>query len=470
MARRQTPIDAEQRALHDSWRKIARVVLLVGVTATSVWALCSVLRIAVHASIDGLLAFASDRSRWWAPAALMGALLASGLIRGWLNRREAWRPASSDGMDVALSNYHCTYANGGESPEPRYNRSSFRLSLRKAIATWLTLASGASGGLEGPVVLIGESTGAGFARLLRVKSVHELRTYQLAGISAAVSTLLGAPFSAALFAIEVAYGTRIAYHKLAYALFAAVLPYTLNNHLFGFRPLFTAPPHAPVYAFSEYGLTALAAVTISAPVALLFGLAMKHTRRIVERASPVLRGALGATLTGLIAVSLFWGLSMDFHHVLGMGERTVAELLAPTRNPRLDLWWFLLLIVLARLLATGFTLQSGGSAGMLIPSMVVGGVSGAAMAQLIKTLGLASTLDTRLFVVVGIASSLVAMIGVPLAAIAMVLEVFGSAYGPPSVLACGLTYVLTLRMDVYGEERMRKQMDSVDAAGNPPPA
>ncbi|HSP79992.1 MAG TPA: chloride channel protein, partial [Myxococcaceae bacterium] len=91
-------------------------------------------------------------------------------------------------------------------------------------------------------------------------------------------------------------------------------------------------------------------------------------------------------------------------------------------------------------------------AGMLIPSMVLGGVSGAATARLLASvLGLASV-DVRLFVVVGIASALVAVVGVPLAAIALVLEVFGSEYGPPAVLACGLTYVLTLRLTIYKEQ------------------
>ena len=54
---------------------------------------------------------------------------------------------------------------------------------------------------------------------------------------------------------------------------------------------------------------------------------------------------------------------------------------------------------------------------------------------------------------VGIASALVAVIGVPLAAIALVIEVFGSAYGPPAILACGLTYVLTVRIRVYQTQR-----------------
>ncbi|MFT6821979.1 MAG: CIC family chloride channel protein [Myxococcota bacterium] len=90
---------------------------------------------------------------------------------------------------------------------------------------------------------------------------------------------------------------------------------------------------------------------------------------------------------------------------------------------------------------------------MLVPSMVFGGVSGGLVATLLNMTGVLGQLDTSVFVVAGIASALVAVIGVPLAAIALVLEVFGSPYGPPAILACGVTYVLTLRMTVYRENQ-----------------
>ena len=55
---------------------------------------------------------------------------------------------------------------------------------------------------------------------------------------------------------------------------------------------------------------------------------------------------------------------------------------------------------------------------------------------------------------------LVAMVGVPLAAIALVLEVFGAPYGPPAILACCVTYVLTLRLSVYEGQAMSPDPDA----------
>lgn len=456
-------LDHEQRALHDSWDNIVRVTIIVAMMSCLIWAACSALRFVVHASTDRLFALLHQRgASMWPWALLLGGLVASGLVRGALMRRPGWKEAGGDGLDVALSNYHCTYEHAGDDPQPRFDRPAFGLALRKLTTTALTLSVGGSGGLEAPVVLIGESLGAGCARIFRTRSEHELRTYQLAGIAAAVSTLLGAPFAAALFAIEIAYGDRIIYRKFAYALLAGIIAYTLNHRFIGVEPLFVAPPHTRGYTLREYGMTALVAVAVSAPVALGFGMLMKHTGALVERLGSLFRGAAGGLGTGLVAMGLYFTMAMHPHHVLGMGEHTLAELLRPGASFSIA---FLCLAALGKMIATGLTIRSGGSAGMLIPSMFLGGVSGALTAQLLGKLGFVE-LDVALFVVVGIASALVAVVGVPLAAIALVLEVFGAPYGPPAILACGVTYVFTLRLKVYSNQRLSPNPEADEIGGS----
>jgi len=444
-------LDAESRALLSSWDDIVRVTVHVLIIAAIVWGASALLRAAVHESLHALLHFAAVTAIW-GPLALSGTLLLGGLVRGLLNRRESWRDASGDGMDVALANYHVTYDHEGDDPQPRYSRPAFGLAAMKGIATFLTLGSGGSGGLESPVVLMGEAIGAGWARVMRARSEHELRTYQLAAIAAAVATLLGAPFTAALFAIEVAYGDRIIYRKLAYALLAAIVAYVLNNHMLGAEPLFDIGTHTRSYSLDEYGVVVLVAVFVSAPIALGFGWLTLRLRTVVERFDPLLRGLLGAAATALVVLALWLGADMEPAYVLGMGEDVVANLLTGAGDARLGTLWFLLLAIFGRMLTTGLTLESGGSAGLLVPSMFFGGMSGAAMASLLSLVGMGG-LDPAIFVVAGIASALVAVVGVPMAAIALVLEIFGPEYGPPAVLACGLTYVVTLRFSLYGAQR-----------------
>ena len=124
------------------------------------------------------------------------------------------------------------------------------------------------------------------------------------------------------------------------------------------------------------------------------------------------------------------------------------------------------LALIGKMIATGLTMRGGGSAGLLIPSMFFGGVAGALTALVFSNMTGVS-LDPSLFAVVGISTSLVAVIGVPLASIALVLEVFGPTFGPPTILASGATYLITLHIiyrnfkRVHQVPRMMKLVPSI---------
>lgn len=475
-------LDAEERVLTERWGDVFRVAFLVAALATVVWAVCTVLRYLVHEGTHFL--FEGVQSAGWAGAITLLVLLAgTGLLRAALVRTLGWADAAGDGMSVALANYHITYEHAGDDPQPRYSKPTFSLAARKALMTLLTLLSGASGGLEAPVVLIAEAIGSGWARTMRTVSEHELRTYQLSAIGAAVASLLGAPFAAALFATEIAYADRIVYRKFAYALFAGIIAYILNNHVVGYDPLFVAPDHSRVYTLQEYGFIALVAVIVSAPIALGFGMLVTLGKDVSQRSGAYWVAALGPLAAGLVGLWCWWVLGLPLEHVLGGGEGTIHELLVGASTTHgelaahgvteaathahgsehggdgmqtvasLGIWWILLVALAGRMVTTGLTIQSGGSAGLLIPAMVMGGMGGGVIAELLELTGLFGPIDVSPFVVSGIASALVAVVGVPLAAIALVLEVFGAAYGPPAILAVGLTYVLTVRFTVYRTQR-----------------
>ena len=441
-------LDDRGLALHADWRDIGRHVVVVGAISLLTWGLCSLLRASVHAALHTVL---DSRPIGWVPSGawVLVLLLAGGALRGLLARFESWREVEGDGLAQTLASLDVTAVTPGDDAAPRYALPTFRRVARKFAATFLTLGSGASGGLEAPSVMMAEALGAGVSESLRVRSEHELRTYQLAAISAAVSTLLGAPFTAALFAAEIAYGNRIVYRELAYGLFAGVVAYWFNAWTAGAHvPLFTAPAHSPVYSLLELGGAALVAVAVSVPLALGFAQSMRTLERTLARR--VRRGwyaVVSSLAVGVVALGLQHGAGIPARHVLGMGEETLGGLLRGEAA-----WtgaWPLLLVLAGKVLTTGLTLAGGGSAGLLIPSMYLGGVAGALVATLVNLTGW-THLDPALFSVVGMASSLVAVVGVPLAAMAFVLEVFGKAYGPPAILACGFTYLLTLRLKLHG--------------------
>lgn len=441
-------LDDEGKALHDRWDHVVRIMLLVTLLSTLVWACISALRWAVHAMAHALFHRADHDLE--GGVVLLVALGLGGAIAGVLSRHEAWADASGDGMEITLRNYHVTYEEDGDDPRPRYERPAFLLAFRKALLTLVSLGSGSSGGLEAPSVLVAEGLSSGFARVMRVRSEYELRTYQLAGISAAVATLLGAPLSAAIFATEVVYGDRIIYRKLAYAMWAGVIAYALNNRLRGYVPLFATKAHSPIYSLHEYVAVTVVALTVSVPLAVGFARVVKVLRVVsgkLGRFAPI----VASLLAGLLALGLKAGLGIAPSSVLGMGEGVLAGLLKG--DEAYSSAGIVAAILFAKVLTTGLAVSARHSVGMLIPSMFLGGVSGALVAMLVNRV-LGTSLDPALFVVVGISSSLVAVVGVPLAAIALVLEIFGKAFGPPAILACGITYLITLRLKLYAEQRV----------------
>ena len=100
--------------------------------------------------------------------------------------------------------------------------------------------------------------------------------------------------------------------------------------------------------------------------------------------------------------------------------------------------------------------MAGGSAGLLVPAMVLGGASGAGVFYLIQDLGLGFlvTKDMNLFVISGVAASLVAVAQVPVAAILIVTEMFGSTFAPPAMISVVICHLMVKRLRGYQKENV----------------
>jgi len=440
------PIDS------DLWVDILRKTLLVGLVTFTVWVGCSVMRWLVESGTERLFQSAEE---YGATNPLLGAgiilvvLLVVGVVRALLLLRPAWRDAEGDGIDKALVRIHHTYEGDGEDPSGRYAEPTFLYAVRKMVMTTLTIGSGGSGGLEAPGVYVGESLGAGWSRVFKRPSADELRLYQIAGIAAAIGTLLQAPFTAALFAAELVYAGRIIYRKLAYCLIAGVFAYELNHHLLGLGALFESPEHSMTFVWQEYLLVVIVAVGFSAPAAIALGPVLRGAEHVFSKFPLMVRPAAGALVTGAVAVAMWKFFDVQPKHILGIGEETINDVVNGTGPAVLRIWWILLLAVVAKTLATAATLKSGGSVGMLIPAMYMGALVGGAGYYLLTDIGLYAGPSVTVFAASGMAAALTTVAGVPLASIALVLEVFGSDYGPAAAIACAMCFTASRRFSLY---------------------
>lgn len=493
-------VDAEER----------RLLFQAVVVGVVVWGFVATLKWAVHAGLTmtkALLERAPSVLFVFIPLVLgaVGVAVVAGFRRTAVHYRDehdkvhALDTVEGDGLERAIALYFASEPTldrallGSRGVEARWRLPTFSLALRKMVASFLTLCSGGAGGLEASVTLVGESTAAGlfkprsFSRVLpesvrgalparartglfaqwfqraldwwRASHSEDLQAAQLCGIAAAISTLLGTPFAAAFFAIEVIYRRRPIIDRLIYALVSSLIAFFLNHLVTGahssFAPISTSPP---LYVGRYY--LALSAVAVSMGLLSSGFRALRswaehtfHTRI----ASSLQRLITGALITGLFAVSaawivgwLKWALPQEnpsgaLWLVLGPGENIIQWALHG------QLGVGVALVALAfRFVATVTTITSGGSAGLLFPTLTFGCLVASVWSGLLK-------FDAALLVIPAMTASLASVANVPLAAILLVVEGFGAQWIVPAMYVLVLASVFAHRNSIY-----RAQRDSFD--------
>ncbi len=458
----------ESHLVHDSWLVLCRNILISMLIGAIVWAVVAALSRAVEHSTHYLFAafhaqeksISTIHSRYLhlltkGPWVFVIVLLLGAVVRGWMIHWPRWRSVEGDGASDTIHYFLEGYKidDPQQIVKERYKRPAFLEALRRFIITLITLGSGGSGGLEGPIIPIGESIASGCSRVFKIFRVDDLRAFQLAGIAAAVCAITNTPFAAAIFATEIVYSERIVYRTLLYSIFAVLCAFELNNYFLHSDTLFQMTPHAPSFSLHEYLLVSLVAVICCAPAGLGIQWVLKSLRKLFGHLNITRRAPLGALLIVFIVLGVWVFLGIAPEHVVGMGENTISDLLNNSGSPLLHLWWILLVIIIAKNVATCLTLMTGGSAGLLVPAMVLGGSSGAMTFYLLEHLGFAAHryADANLFIIAGIASALVAVIEVPIASIVMVIEMFGAVYAPPAMIAVAICHKVMKRLKLYLE-------------------
>ena len=120
----------------------------------------------------------------------------------------------------------------------------------------------------------------------------------------------------------------------------------------------------------------------------------------------------------------------------------------------------LLVLALLKIVATSFTISSGGSGGVFGPSMLIGGMLGGAFGQLLKHWMPTAGIESAAFVLVGMGGFFAGVSKTPLTSIVMVSEMTGSySLLVPLMLACALNMAISRRWSIY-EEQVATPIDS----------
>lgn len=333
------------------------------------------------------------------------------------------------------------YVKAVPDPEAPFN---LRAVPAKLLASFATLGLGGAGGLEGPSIYTGSAVGAGlFGPVSRHLRGVDKRAALVAGAAAGVAAIFKAPATGAVFALEVPFQDDLAPRSILPALVGAAAGYTTFVLINGTEPLFPVSGETNV-VLADLGVAAAIALTCGVG-ARAFAAVISNAKRISARVSPVPRVAGGAlVMAGLVLLSSPWfdGQSL----ALGPGYRSVDFALDPERG-----LWIIAALATIRVLATASTVGGGGVAGLFIPLVVQGALTGRLMA------GVVNADNQSLWVVVGVAAFLGAGYRVPLAAVMFVAEATGRpAFVVPGLLAATGAQLLMGLSSVSAYQRRRR--------------
>lgn len=327
----------------------------------------------------------------------------------------------------------------------------------KPLASIATLGSGGSGGREGPTMQLGAALGSTVGRYLDV-SARERRVLMVAGVAAGISAVFRTPLGAALLAIEFLYRDDFEAEALIPAVLASVIAYSVSITVFGqstmfgyLKPYAFEPQHIPLF---------IALALVIAVAASLFVGSIRAAQRVAARLPlPVwARPAIGGLALGVFVVVLLIYLAP----LLGRSERGLGILgggygaaqVAITGADWLPTGWStveaLVVLAVAKIIATSLTIGSGGSAGDFAPSLAIGATLGGAFGVAARILLDDPSIQPGAFALVGMGTFYGGIANTPLAAVIIVCEMAGS-YDllVPLMLAEGVAFIALRRVSLY---------------------
>jgi chloride channel protein, CIC family len=381
-------------------------------------------------------------SRAWAiPLVTTGGAVLSALIVTKLAPE-----AAGHGTDEAIEAVHT---------DPRAIR--FRAVLVKVVASALTIGSGGSAGREGPTAQISAGFSSLLARRLNL-SDEDGRTAVALGIGAGIGAIFAAPLGGAVLAASIPYRDDFDYRSLLPGFVTSGTAYAVLGAFLGFDPLFGYIDAEyrferawPLLWFVVIGLVAAA---VGYVYARTFHTAVRLTHRLPG--GPVLKPAMGGLLVGLLGLVIPQILSSGYGWAQLAADR--ASLMAIPL-------WIVIVLPIAKIVATSLSIGTGGSGGLFGPGIVIGAFAGAAVWRLGELCGLPGVPhEPGIFVVVGMMACFGSVARAPLAIMIMVAEMTGSfSVVPGAILAVGIAALVLSRTNVTIYEAQRLNRETAEA-------
>ncbi|HEX5660084.1 MAG TPA: chloride channel protein [Polyangiales bacterium] len=289
-------------------------------------------------------------------------------------------------------------------------RLPLRATLLKSLASWLAIAAGASLGREGPLIQFGGAAGKWTSDRLGLP-FSDARRLIAAGTAAGFAAAYNTPFAAVLFVLEIVTGV-VVLQAMVPVLVATVIACACTRWLVGEGPVYGLRAFALHSPMELIGYAFLGIV--GAIAAQFFMLSIRAAERMFHRSGlgQPWRAALGGLLTGSVIAFL--------PEVAGNGYEPLNEIL----DGRLAAPAVILLVV-AKALATSASVGSGSPGGVFTPTLMIGGGVGYVMGALLCSLFGPQVGAAGSYALVGMAVTTAASTHAPLMSAVMAFELAG---------------------------------------------
>ncbi|WP_304067114.1 chloride channel protein [Pedobacter glucosidilyticus] len=298
----------------------------------------------------------------------------------------------------------------------------------QVITSAITVGFGGSSGLEGPIAVTGAAIGSNYARTYRL--TYRERILLLAcGAAAGIAAVFNAPITGLMFAIEVIL-VGVVFSDFIPLIISAVSgalisKIILNDEiLFEFRSL-KEFDHSNVFYYILLGV-------FSGLVAVYYSRVSRKIEHFFHHQlkwSPYNKAILGGLIIALLCFIFPPLFGEGYGAVKFLASNNPEGLLQGTffNTPTENSWMIIIftgLIFLTKVLATSFTLASGGSGGNFAPSLFTGAFMGFFFASLFNKMGI-HTLPVNNFTLVGMCGVLSGVMYAPLTGIFLIAEITG---------------------------------------------
>jgi CIC family chloride channel protein len=315
--------------------------------------------------------------------------------------------------------------------------------LASTLAAFTAASGGASVGQYGPLVHFGATMGIWVKRFVSSRLSHEV--YLGCGVAAAISAGFNAPIAGVIFAHEAIlrhFSVRTIAPITVASISASALSHQWFPHSITFEISTVVPPLAEIVPV----LVLLAPVF--SLIAVCFMLALRYSAQraakitLKVKASPIVLPFIAATICGLVGV---W-----IPQILGLGFSSINSMIAGEFALSL-----LIAVLIAKLLMTALCIGFGLFGGVFSPSLFIGVATGALAGQLMTLFGFANI--ASIISVAGMAAVSSAVIGAPVTAVIIVLELTQSyPYAVAVMVSVMLCSLITNRL--FGHSFFDRQL------------